>query len=235
MENYTLSESSSLTQEQYNALSRAYLNKVYAWMGVTMLITAVTAVYAATSVETLTWVMKNQWLVYIGSFAIIMAMCFLARRLTVGALTALLLVFAVMEGFLFGPILTMFTTESLGLTFACTAGMFGAMSIFGAVTKINMSSWGRGLTMIAFGLIIALIANIFFGNGLIDLVLSGIGIVLFSILTAYDTQKLLAEGMCPDEEVRKKGAILGALTLYLDFINLFLFLLRFTGVGSSDD
>ena len=96
-----------------------------------------------------------------------------------------------------------------------------------------MGSWGRGLTMALIGLLIALIANAIWGNGMIDLVLSGVGVVLFSILTAYDTQKLLQEGLYGTEEERSKGAILGALDLYLDFINLFLFLLRF--LGRTDD
>lgn len=156
-------------------------------------------------------------------------MCFAARRLTAGALGVLLVVFAVTQGLLFGPILCHFTQESLGLTFACTAGMFGAMSIFGVMTKVDMSGWGRGLLMALIGLIIVGIANAFWGNGVAELFISASGVVIFSLLTAYDTQKLLNEGLYGTEEERRKGAILGALSLYLDFINLFLYLLRFLG------
>lgn len=229
MENYTLPNGNTLDSQAANALARAYLNKVYAWMAATMLVTAGTAIYALQSAEMLTWVNSNLWLLILGSIGVIIVMCLAARRLTAGALGILLMVFAVAEGLLFGPILCHYTQESLGLTFACTAGMFGAMSLFGTITKINMSSWGRGLTMGLIGLIIAGIANAFWGNSVIELVISAAGVVLFSILTAYDTQKLLQEGLYGTEEERSKGAILGALSLYLDFINLFLYLLRFLG------
>lgn len=229
MENYTLPNSNTLDSQAANSLARAYLNKVYAWMAVTMLVTAGTAIYAMQSAEMLTWVVSNLWLLILGSIGVIIVMCFAARRLTAGALGILLMVFAVAEGLLFGPILCHYTQESLGLTFGCTAGMFGAMSLFGAMTKINMSSWGRGLIMGLIGLIIAGIANAFWGNGMTELIISAAGVILFSILTAYDTQKLLQEGLYGTEEERSKGAILGALSLYLDFINLFLYLLRFLG------
>lgn len=229
MENYTLPNSNTLDSQAANALARAYLNKVYAWMAATMLVTAGTALYALQSAEMLTWVVSNIWLLILGSIGVIIVMCLAARRLTAGALGILLMVFAVAEGLLFGPILCHYTQESLGLTFACTAGMFGAMSLFGAMTKINMSSWGRGLFMGLIGLIIAGIANAFWGNGMTELIISAAGVIFFSILTAYDTQKLLQEGLYGTEEERSKGAILGALSLYLDFINLFLYLLRFLG------
>lgn len=229
MENYTLPNSNTLDSQAANALARAYLNKVYAWMAATMLVTAGTAIYALQSAEMLTWVVSNIWLLILGSIGVIIVMCLAARRLTAGALGILLMVFAVAEGLLFGPILCHYTKESLGLTFGCTAGMFGAMSLFGAMTKINMSSWGRGLFMGLIGLIIAGIANAFWGNGMTELIISAAGVILFSILTAYDTQKLLQEGLYGTEEERSKGAILGALSLYLDFINLFLYLLRFLG------
>lgn len=229
MENYTLPNSNTLDSQAANALARAYLNKVYAWMAATMLVTAGTALYALQSAEMLTWVVNNIWLLILGSIGVIIVMCLAARRLTAGALGILLMAFAVAEGLLFGPILCHYTQESLGLTFACTAGMFGAMSLFGAMTKINMSSWGRGLFMGLIGLIIAGIANAFWGNGMTELIISAAGVILFSILTAYDTQKLLQEGLYGTEEERSKGAILGALSLYLDFINLFLYLLRFLG------
>lgn len=229
MENYTLPNSNVLDTQAANAMARAYLNKVYAWMAVTMMVTAGTAIYAMQSSEMLTWVVNNIWLLMLGSIGIILVMCLAARKLTAGALGILLMAFAVAEGLLFGPILCHYTQESLGLTFGCTAGMFGAMSLFGAMTKINMSSWGRGLFMGLIGLIIAGIANAFWGNGMTELIISAAGVILFSILTAYDTQKLLQEGLYGTEEERSKGAILGALSLYLDFINLFLYLLRFLG------
>ncbi len=212
-----------------NALVRAYLSKVYTWMAVSLLVTTGTAVYAVNSEETIGWMMAHPWLPLIGMLGIILIMSFGVRGLTSGALTVLLLAFSAVLGLVFAPILLIYTTHSLALTFASTAGMFGAMAFYGATTRRNLSGMGRTLMMLLFGLIIAGIANLFWGNGVMDLMISGVGVVVFSLFTAYDTQKILEQGLCTDEELRRKGAVLGALTLYLDFINLFLYLLRFLG------
>ena len=161
---------------------------------------------------------------------IILIMAFFRNALTAGALTVLFITFSALEGVLLGPVLSVYTTQSLGLTFACTAGMFGAMALYGAVTKRNLSGMGRTLMMLLFGLIIAGIANIFFGSNTADLIISGAGVIIFALYTAYDTQRLLAEGAwLTDEDQRTKGAIMGAVNLYLNFLNLFLYLLRFLG------
>lgn len=209
--------------------ARAYLNKVYLWMAACMAVTAGVAVYTMNSPELLFWALNHLLMVSIGTIGIILVMCLGARRLTRNALAAMLLVFAGAQGVLFGPICFAYTQESLGLTFGVTSATFGAMSLYGYCTKRDLSTWGRGLFMALIGLIIAGIANCFWGNGLSTLVISGIGVVVFAGFTAYDTQQLLAEGLQGDEETRAKGAILGALNLYLDFINLFLYLLRFLG------
>lgn len=210
-------------------MARAYLNKVYLWMAGCLAVTAGVAVYTMQSVEMLTWAADHMLMLTLGTLAVVVVMCFGARRLTRNALAAMLLVFAGAQGILFGPICYLYTQQSLGLTFGVTAGMFGAMSLYGYCTKRDLSSWGRGLIMALIGLIIAGIANCFWGNGLSTLVISGVGVVVFAAFTAYDTQMLLQQGLCTDEEAREKGAILGALNLYLDFINLFLYLLRFLG------
>lgn len=210
-------------------MARAYLNKVYLWMAGCLAVTAGVAVYTMQSVEMLTWAADHMLMLTLGTLAVVVVMCFGARRLTRNALAAMLLVFAGAQGILFGPICYLYTQQSLGLTFGVTAGMFGAMSLYGYCTKRDLSSWGRGLMMALIGLIIAGIANCFWGNGTSTLVISGIGVLVFAIFTAYDTQQLIYQGLCTDEEAREKGAILGALDLYLDFINLFLYLLRFLG------
>lgn len=210
-------------------MARAYLNKVYLWMAGCLAVTAGVAVYTMQSVEMLTWAADHMLMLTLGTLGGVVVMCFGARRLTRNALAAMLLVFAGAQGILFGPICYLYTQQSLGLTFGVTAGMFGAMSLYGYCTKRDLSSWGRGLMMALIGLIIAGIANCFWGNGTSTLVISGIGVLVFAIFTAYDTQQLIYQGLCTDEEAREKGAILGALDLYLDFINLFLYLLRFLG------
>ncbi len=214
---YTLSE------------ARVFLSKVYLWMALTLLLTGGVAWYATQTPELLMWTAQNIWIPIIATLGIVLVMNFMAHRLTVNALVILLITFAALEGLLFGPILLAYTQESLALTFTCTAGMFGAMGLFGAFTKINLSGMGRTLMMILIGLIISMVANWFWGNGTFDLICSGIGVILFAAFTAYDTQYLLAIGMCEDEDIRRKGAVLGTMSLYLDFINLFLFLLRFLG------
>ena len=108
--------------------------------------------------------------------------------------------------------------------------MFGAMAVYGATTKRHLGGLGRTLMMLLFGLIIAGIVNAFVGSSVADLAISAVGVVVFALFTAYDTQRILAEGAwLTDEEARAKGAIDGAVELYLDFLNLFLYLLRFLG------
>lgn len=229
MENQTYPENGQLQAANYAVLAKAFLNKVYLWMAVCMLLTAGVAAYTAQDTQSLMWAAQNSWIVCLGTLGIIVFMSFGANRLSTGALTILLLAFAAVQGLLFGPILVVYGMTSVGKAFGCTAVMFGAMSIYGAVTKRNLSTMGRTLFMLLIGLLVAMIVNIFWGNGIMDFVISCAGVVIFSLFTAYDTQRLLEIGTSDDETVRSKGAVLGALTLYLDFINLFLMLLRFFG------
>lgn len=212
------------------ALAKAYLNKVYMWMAVSLLVTAGVAVYTAQSHEAIEWVAAHPLLLCIGTIGIVIVMSFCRNILTSGALSLLLLAFSAVEGLLFGPLLIVYTQESIGLAFGSAAGMFGAMALYGACTKRNLSTMGRTLFMLLIGLIIAGLINIFWGNGVFDMIVSAVGVVVFALFTAYDTQRLLQEGLyCTDEDMRRKGSVMGALTLYLDFINLFLYLLRFLG------
>jgi FtsH-binding integral membrane protein len=120
-----------------------------------------------------------------------------------------------------------YTANSIASTFVVTAGMFGAMSVYGYVTRRDLTSWGSFLFMGLIGVVIASVVNIFVGSSAVSWVISGVGVVVFTGLTAYDTWKI--KEMAARGTEGRKPAILGALTLYLDFINLFLMLLRFTG------
>ena len=212
------------------ALARSFINKVYAWMALTLLITAGVAVYCSGDERMLTWTLQHPFLLCLGTLGIILAMSLGARAMSPGALAVLLIVFSAAEGMLFGPLLLYYTQHSLGVAFACAAGTFGVTSLYGAFTTRNLSVWGRTLFMLLIGLFVCLLINYFWGNGIFDLVLSFFGVILFSALTAYDTLKLLAMGAgVTDGTTRSKAAVLGALTLYLDFINIFLFLLRLLG------
>lgn len=209
--------------------AKAYLSKVYIWMAVSMCVTAAVSIYSMQQPEISTWVEEHILLLCLGTLGIGLVMIFAMNILTAGALSLLLLAFSAAEGLLFGPILSAYTQQSLGITFACTAGTFGVMALYGATTKRDLSPWGRALFMILIGLIICLCINLFWGNGSFDLIISIVGVITFSLLTAYDTQKILREGLSLKGEARSKGAVMGALALYLDFLNLFLYLLRFLG------
>lgn len=211
------------------ARAKAFLNKVYMWLAVSMLITAGVAAYAAQDMDSLIWVADHRLLLCLSTLGLVVIMSFAANKLSVGAITALLLVFAALQGLLFGPILISYGLDSVGKAFGCTAAMFGAMSIYGTVTKRNLSTLGRTLFMLLIGLIVAMIINIFWGNGVFDTIICCAGVLIFAVFTAYDTQNLLKIGLSNDTELQKKAAVLGALELHLDFINLFVYLLRLLG------
>lgn len=211
------------------ARAKAFLNKVYMWMAVCMLITAGVAAYTAQDMESLFWVTEHRLLLCLGTLGIIIFMSFCAQKLSAGALTILLLTFAAAQGLLFGPVLISYGLESVGKAFGCTAAMFGAMSIYGAVTKRNLGTLGRTLLMLLIGLLVCMIINVFWGNGMFDFLICCAGVIIFALFTAYDTQNLLKIGLSNDAELQRKAAVLGALDLYLDFINLFIFLLRLLG------
>lgn len=213
------------------SLVRAYLNKIYLWMSIALMTTAIVAVYSASSDAALTWIQSgyNSIIVMIASIAIILTMVFAYNKLSSSALTILFITYSALTGLIFGPLLIFYTQQSLGLAFGCTAGTFGAMSLYGAFTKRNLSTVGRAAMMMLIGLIIASFANMFFGSSTLELIISLAGVGIFSILTAYDTQKLIQQGGILEANQQSKPAVMGALTLYLDFINLFLFLLRFLG------
>ena len=125
-----------------------------------------------------------------------------------------------------------YTSASIASTFFVTAGTFGVMSLFGYFTKADLSGWGKLLSMAVIGLVIAMVVNLFLNNSILEIVTSFIGVLIFTALAAYDTQKLkqlALLGVTEGEETSSKASILGALTLYLDFVNLFLFLLRIFG------
>ncbi len=209
---------------------RAYFNKVYTWLALSMVVSAGLAIYVESDVPLMFKVVENYMALAFVTLGVVVIMCLAANKLTSGALKVLMLVYSALQGALFSPLMHVYTNESLGLTFACTAGMFGVMALYGMTTKRNLSGLARTLMMLLIGLIIASIANIFIGGSTMSLVISIAGIVIFSLFTAYDFQRLQEEGAYLVDEVdREKGAILGALGLYINFYNIFLYLLRFLG------
>ena len=234
MSDYQMNQERSVSAGMSKVRVTAFLNKVYLWMAFGLLATALTCHATVSSESFMMWLS--------GNFVLFLCLCAaelglvwwlssaIARNaIGVGTARLMFLVYAGLSGVTLGPLVMFYTTESLTLAFACTAGTFGAMSLVGLLTKKDMSSWGRTLMMVLIGVVIALVVNMFLQSSTLDLVISLAGVLLFSVLTAYDTQKLLRAGESMDGEMADKGAVLGALTLYLDFINLFIFLLRLLG------
>ena len=152
-------------------------------------------------------------------------------RLSLTTATLLFILYSIINGATLASIFAVYSMSVIGQTFLVTAGTFGAMAVYGYFTKKDLTSWGRLLLMALIGLIIAGIVNLFLHNSTMDLIVSGIGVLVFVGLTAYDSQKIKHMLLMQEDmgETAQKVALMGALSLYLDFINLFLYLLRFMG------
>lgn len=217
--------------EAVNTLFR----KVYQYMAIGLILTSLTAwLIAATPSMTRIFFGSAVPLIIVAVAEIGLVIYLSAAISRLSASTALMLfcVYSVLNGITCSSVLLVYTNESVYSAFLSTAGMFGAMSLYGLYTKRDLTGMGSFLRMGLFGLIIAMVINIFVGSTMAETVISVMGIIIFMGLTAYDTAKIkeLAEssGMSGDEAVGKI-AVIGALALYLDFINLFLYLLRLFG------
>jgi FtsH-binding integral membrane protein len=216
-------------------LVNVYLRGVYGWMMLGLLVTAVFAFLTATSPAVQQLVFSNQF-VFIGliiaEFGLVMYLSSRIAKLSAGTATGLFLLYSALNGVTLSVILLVYATSTIFSAFFTAAGMFGAMSLYGMTTKRDLTSMGSFMTMGLFGIIIAMVVNIFLASSVMQLVISVIGVIVFTGLTAYDTQRLaeMGESMpANDATAVRRGTILGALTLYLDFINLFLMLLRLFG------
>jgi FtsH-binding integral membrane protein len=172
--------------------------------------------------------------VIVVQLGIVFGISFAINRISVGLATLLFLIYSATVGITFAFIFELYTTQSIFTTFLITAGMFGALAVWGAITDADLSKVGSIAFMALIGLILATIVNIFWANSTLYWITTYAGVAIFAALTAYDMQKLKQigqQGLTGEAEGR--AAILGALTLYLDFINLFLFLLRIFGQQRS--
>ena len=219
---------------QSSALSfPALMSKVYLWMTLALVVTGMTAYYVASSPAILYAIVTNQitfWGLFIGELVLVFVLSSRIMRLSFVTASLMFVIYSIMNGVFFSFILLAYTEQSIATTFLITAGTFGAMSLFGFVTKRDLSTMGRILFMLLIGLIIATVVNIFMKAEGMTLILNYAGVVIFVGLTAYDTQsikQMLQEH--GDKEGAEKIALLGSLSLYLDFINLFIYLLRFFG------
>ena len=210
------------------------MRKVYTWMTLALAITGMTAYYVATNETLFYTIIGNKLFFYgllIAELGLVFGVSAAIDRLSLLTATLLFILYSVINGATMSVIFMAYTASSIATVFFITAGTFGTMALIGYTTKADLSSIGKLLFMALIGLIIATVVNIFLRNDAITMVLSYVGVIIFIGLTAWDSQKIKQMLMlAPDGgEVAQKVALMGALTLYLDFINLFIYLLRIFG------
>lgn len=226
-----------VTTERQWDVSAAFpvlMRKVYVWMTLALVITGFTAYGVATSPGLLQAIYTNQvlmWGLIIAEFALVIGVTAAINRLSLTTATLMFIIYSVINGALLSFIFVAYTASSVATVFFITAGTFGAMALVGYTTKTDLSSMGKILMMALIGLVIATIVNLFVKSSGFTLILSYVGVLIFVGLTAWDSQKIKQMLLqAPDAgEQSQKLALLGALTLYLDFVNLLIYLLRIFG------
>jgi FtsH-binding integral membrane protein len=216
------------------ATTISFLPKVYGWMTGGLALTALMALLTISNQGLLNLVIGNRIVFYgliIGELGLVVAMSAAINRIGAMAATLMFLLYSALNGITFASIFLLYTSNSIASTFMVASGTFAAMSLYGYATKRDLTGWGSFLFMGLVGVIIASLVNIFLHSAMVTWITSYLGVFIFVGLTAYDTQKIKMIGQAgfADSESQKKAAILGALALYLDFINLFLMLLRIMG------
>lgn len=225
------------TRERELEMSTAFpvlMRKVYLWMTLALVITGFAAYYVASSETLMTALFTNQilfWGLVIGELVLVFALSAAINKLSLTTATLMFVLYSVVNGATLSFIFILYTTASITNVFFITAGTFAVMAFFGYFTKTDLTSWGKILMMALIGIIIATIVNIFTKSEGLAVILNYLGVLVFVGLTAYDSQKIKQMLMqAPDAgEGAQKVALLGALSLYLDFINLFIYLLRILG------
>ena len=224
----------TVRREITNEAFAVLLKNVYAWMALALGVTGVAAMYVSNNQAIISYLYEHFGL-FMGLLIVelLLAVVFTARfnKLSFNAASILFGLYALLTGVSLAPVFLIYTQESIASTFFVTAGTFGAMSLFGYFTKRDLSPWGRYLFMGLLGIIIASVVNFFMQSTRLEWIITYDGVLVFVLLTAYDTQKIknmLAERGEVNESSLKL-ALLGSFMLYLDFINLFLKLLRILG------
>ena len=235
--NYNELNFDTMTREQGLSMSTAFpvlMRKVYVWMTLALVITGATAYGVATSPGIQMALFSNQllfWGLVIAEFALVIGISAAINRLSLTTATLMFILYSVINGAMLSSIFLIYTMSSIASVFFITAGTFGVMALIGYTTKKDLTSMGRILFMALIGIIIATVVNIFLKSSGLQMIVSYLGVLIFVGLTAYDSQKIKNMlQMAPDaSEASQKLALLGALTLYLDFVNLFIYLLRIFG------
>ncbi|MCL1664991.1 Bax inhibitor-1/YccA family protein [Elizabethkingia ursingii] len=216
------------------------MSKVYGWMSLALVVTGLIAYLVAGSETLITAIIANKLLFYgliIAEFGLVIWLSARITKMSTTTAIAAFMGYAVLNGLTLSLIFLIYTFSSIALTFFVTAGTFAVMSIYGYVTKTDLTKIGKIMMMLLVGIIIASLVNLFLKSPMIYWITTYVGVAVFVGLIAYDTQKIKNYflELNGDESLMGRMAIMGALTLYLDFINLFLFLLRLFGGGRSND
>jgi len=219
------------------ALAKTFMTSVFTYMTGALTVTGLVAWYIGTDPSLVSYLISETgftilgYVVMFAPLVLVFVMGGMFNRLTAQSLLALFVVYSVLMGASLSFIFLIYSMGSISSVFFITAGTFGVMAFLGYTTGTDLTKFGSILYMALIGLIIAMVVNWFMKSAMMDYIISAIGVLIFTGLTAYDTQKLKRIGMGVEHgtDHTSKLALMGALTLYLDFINLFLFLLRFLG------
>jgi len=233
-QDYELKEYAAERQWAASEAFPVLMRKVYVWMTLALVITGITAYGVANSPAILQMLVTNPaifWVLVIAELALVFGVTAAINRLSLTTATLMFVLYSIINGAMLSTIFLIYSASSIATVFFITAGTFGAMALVGYTTKTDLSSMGKILFMALIGLIIATIVNLFIKSSGFQLILSYVGVLIFVGLTAWDSQKIKQMMLqAPDAgEGMQKMALLGALTLYLDFINLFIYLLRIFG------
>ena len=223
-----------ISKEQEIAETKRFFVKVYSWMSFALIITGLMAYKVTMSPELISFIFGERFVfmgILILELVLVGVLVGAVQKMSAMMATLIFIMYSLLNGLTLSCIFFAFTTDSIAMVFFITAGTFAVMSAYGFFTKKDLTAMGNILIMALFGLIIASLVNIFMKSEMLYWISSYVGVLIFVGLIAYDTQKLKKLNIVGNEgtEEDKKEAIIGALTLYLDFINLFLFLLRIFG------
>lgn len=233
----SIENSGNLSVDQVRVqASTLFLAKVFNWMAIGLGLTGLVALLVTGSQALQQVIFGNKLVFYgliFGELGLVVYLSARLEKISASTATGLFLAYSALNGATISAILLLYTGSSVATTFFVAGGMFVSMAIYGTVTKKDLTSMGSFLFMGLVGMLIASLVNIFIGSTMISWVVSAVGVLVFTGLTAYDVQKITAIGsggiMAQGQETIQKGAIMGALALYLDFVNLFISLLRFLG------
>lgn len=217
------------------AAQSTLLRSVYVWMTLALIITGFVSMYVAQSYQLISFIFGNKlalWGMLIAELAVVFYLSARINSISFTKATVMFIIYSILNGATLASIFLVYTMSSIASTFFVAAGTFGVMALYGYVTKSDLTRIGNICLMALIGLIIATLVSMFWQNSMLQMIITYVGVILFVGLTAYDSHKikrlLTADGIEVTEETQKI-ALLGALTLYLDFINLFLYLLRLLG------